>query len=426
MKVAIHTNQFPVLSETFIIDQVISLKKAGIDVVVFTQKLNNSIHQDKMKDIDINNDIIVIGSLKLKPSQIHIFMINILVNIVCYWKALIGILFTKGKFRMKTCLLSELSKSNSYRNINVHISHFGDVGIMTEWMKLVGKIEGDTLVYFHGADMSNTKALESLVPLYKKYLFSSTNKLLPISDYWRNKLVSWGANPERVSVQHMGVNINLIPESTRKRRVFEDCINIIQVGRLIEKKAILDSIKAVIQFHRYFDVKFLIVGDGPLRKEAEFLIEENNASSYIKLIGEASHEAVSSMLSSSDVFLLPSVTATNGDQEGIPVALMEAMLHGLVVVSTYHSGIPELVQDKINGFLVDEHSLDGITEALSTIKNLSGCEIDMIRANAINTIKEKFDSEDLSSTLIKHFLTKKIEVSNSAVSSQRDNIHGFK
>lgn len=68
-----------------------------------------------------------------------------------------------------------------------------------------------------------------------------------------------------------------------------------------------------------------------------------------------------------DIFLAPSVTSQSGDQEGIPVVLMEAMAHGLPVVSTRHSGIPELVIDNQTGFLVGEREVDELAEKLALL-----------------------------------------------------------
>ncbi len=75
-------------------------------------------------------------------------------------------------------------------------------------------------------------------------------------------------------------------------------------------------------------------------------------------------DEVAELLRDSHILLAPSVTAADGDQEGIPVALMEAMSLGMPVVSTYHSGIPELIQDGVSGFLVPEREVDALADRL--------------------------------------------------------------
>ena len=72
-------------------------------------------------------------------------------------------------------------------------------------------------------------------------------------------------------------------------------------------------------------------------------------------------------MADSDILLAPSVTSKDGDQEGIPVVLMEAFANGLPVISTYHSGIPELVQDGISGFLVPERDVDALKEKINQL-----------------------------------------------------------
>ena len=76
------------------------------------------------------------------------------------------------------------------------------------------------------------------------------------------------------------------------------------------------------------------------------------------MLGRQSQATVKQYLDASDVFLLPSVRAVSGDMEGIPVALMESMAEGLITVSTYHSGIPELIENNVSGYLIKEHDIE--------------------------------------------------------------------
>lgn len=69
-------------------------------------------------------------------------------------------------------------------------------------------------------------------------------------------------------------------------------------------------------------------------------------------------------MSGSDILLVPSVTASNGDEEGIPVVIMEAFAHGLPVIGTRHSGIPEIIRDGVNGSVVPERDVPGLSEKI--------------------------------------------------------------
>ncbi|MDV5062321.1 glycosyltransferase, partial [Vibrio diabolicus] len=178
--------------------------------------------------------------------------------------------------------------------------------------------------------------------------------------------------------------------------------NLVQVGRLTEKKAVLDSIKAVVKANEKIAIKFNIIGDGELYKAAKELIDTNEASEYIFLLGKQKPERVKEFLDSSDVFVLPSVRASNGDMEGIPVALMEAMAKGLIVLSTNHSGIPELIEDQESGFLVDEASVEGLSNALVNISNLDQESLIRIRKNARDIVLSKYNDRVLNQNLVKY------------------------
>ncbi len=103
-------------------------------------------------------------------------------------------------------------------------------------------------------------------------------------------------------------------------------------------------------------------------------------------------------LNKSHIFILSSVTASNGDQEGIPNALKEAMAMGLPVISTDHSGIPELIEDGISGFLVPERDIAALVDRIEYLINHPE-QWNKITAAARKTIEEKFDMEQESDKL---------------------------
>ena len=107
---------------------------------------------------------------------------------------------------------------------------------------------------------------------------------------------------------------------------------------------------------RGVDFRYRILGIGPWERRLRTLIEQYELETHVEMPGfKPSHE-VKAMLDEADVFLLPSVTGADGDMEGIPVALMEAMAVGIPVVSTLHSGIPELIKSDHSGWLVPENN----------------------------------------------------------------------
>ncbi|MGK2611977.1 glycosyltransferase [Escherichia coli] len=127
--------------------------------------------------------------------------------------------------------------------------------------------------------------------------------------------------------------------------------------------------------------------------ELNKMIIDLDLKSKVDIIGFQPQSIVKKMLSNSDVFLLPSVTASNGDMEGIPVALMEAMATGLPVISSYHSGIPELIQNDYSGWLCQEGNSQEIANCI--IKLIEDkVEINDIEKNARNHIELNFNQDN--------------------------------
>jgi colanic acid/amylovoran biosynthesis glycosyltransferase len=104
----------------------------------------------------------------------------------------------------------------------------------------------------------------------------------------------------------------------------------------------------------------------------------------------------------SDILLAPSVTAEGGDQEGIPVVLMEALAQGLPVISTYHSGIPELVQDGVSGYLVHERDVNVLSERLEHLIKNQELWAKMGRAGR-NYIENYYNIDKLNEQLVEIF-----------------------
>jgi colanic acid/amylovoran biosynthesis glycosyltransferase len=181
-------------------------------------------------------------------------------------------------------------------------------------------------------------------------------------------LIDAGAPEENVVVHHMGIDPDAIPYSWRSWR--GEVLELISVCRLTEKKGIEFALRAlaiVAESQPRLNWRYTVVGDGPLRASLEALAFGLGIEQWVAFAGGAPHAEVKRLLHQAHAFVLPSVAAGNGDMEGIPVALMEAMAAGLTVVSTHHSGIPELIQDGVTGFLAPERDAGTLASKLAWI-----------------------------------------------------------
>jgi colanic acid/amylovoran biosynthesis glycosyltransferase len=109
------------------------------------------------------------------------------------------------------------------------------------------------------------------------------------------------------------------------------------------------------------------VGDGPLLPEAQALVQTLGLSGIVEFRGGLEHGSALALLAQSDAFILPSITASDGNMEGVPVSIMEAMALQKPVISTWHSGIPELVEHGVSGLLVPEQDVETLSRAIEVL-----------------------------------------------------------
>jgi colanic acid/amylovoran biosynthesis glycosyltransferase len=229
-------------------------------------------------------------------------------------------------------------------------------------LRQAGIVRGRVATVFHGFDVS--AIVQRAGSGTYGQLFGSGDLFLPISVHWRQRLIALGCPAARTAVHRMGIDCSLFDFAIRDRAEGEP-LRLVTVARLVEKKGVEYAIRAVARLvEKGVDVVYSVVGDGPLRGALEKLVTELGLSGRVKILGALSHADVVALLASSHIMVAPSVTASNGDMEGIPVAIMEAMASGLPVVSTQHSGIPELISDGVTGYLVPERDTDALAEKL--------------------------------------------------------------
>ncbi|MFC1831005.1 glycosyltransferase family 4 protein, partial [Thermodesulfobacteriota bacterium] len=147
-----------------------------------------------------------------------------------------------------------------------------------------------------------------------------------------------------------------------KTHIHKKVVNCLAVGRFVPKKSPLSMLKSFhIAASQLQELHLDYVGDGELRKDVENYIHENKLSEFVTLHGSQPNNVVYELMKQADIFLQHSITDPgSGDQEGLPVAILESMANGLPVVSTRHSGIPEAVIEGETGYLVNEGDIDNM------------------------------------------------------------------
>jgi glycosyltransferase involved in cell wall biosynthesis len=134
---------------------------------------------------------------------------------------------------------------------------------------------------------------------------------------------------------------------------------------LIEKKGLPVTLRAFAYFLRqYPNAALTIAGEGPLLDELQKLARELKIDHRVSFAGFVSQEQLREIYYGSHIFLHPSETGRDGNQEGIPNSMLEAMASGLPVFATQHGGIPEAIENGVSGVLVPEHNHEELSRAL--------------------------------------------------------------
>ncbi len=368
MKIAFLVNQFPLLSETFILNQITGLIDRGNKVYIFAGKpLNSSkMHEDIKKynllDCTYYHKSMMPGNKILRAiNGIGLIIRYMLQNPLPIFNSLN--FFKFGRKAVSLELLFLIIPLLEYGPFDIVHAHFGTQGNVAVFFKELYVINCKIVTTFHGFDM--TRYIKDEGDSVYNRLFTKGDLCLPISECWKNKLIELGCCKDKIVVHRMGVDVDKFNFSPRKQKS-DKKIKLLTVARLVEKKGVEYGIRAVSKLmHKHLNVEYGIIGDGPLKKNLESLIEELRMGGSIKLLGWKQQDEIIGSLKGADILLVPSVTSQNGDQEGIPVVIMEALAQGLLVISTLHSGIPELVEDGVSGFLVPERDVHSLADRLA-------------------------------------------------------------
>jgi glycosyltransferase involved in cell wall biosynthesis len=193
----------------------------------------------------------------------------------------------------------------------------------------------------------------------------------------------------RLHVVHCGVDLGALPY----RREGREAGLIVAVGRLDPIKGfdvMLGALATLKKAGRTFRCR--IIGEGPQRAELEAMISRDGLGANVELLGARPQAEVRAALYAAHLFALPSVVAADGNRDGIPVALMEAMAAGTPAVSTFVSGIPELIDPDVSGLLVPPGNVEALAAALARLLD-DGALCDALAAEARRKVEREFDAE---------------------------------
>lgn len=240
-------------------------------------------------------------------------------------------------------------------------AHFGYDGY--KMLPLKKKLGVPMITGFYGLDAS--KYLRS-AEWREKYrvLFQEGELFLALGPRMQEALVQAGCPKEKIRIHNLGIAVEDFPFCVRQLPP-GGVARLIMGASFREKKGIAYALEAAALLRdRRVNFHLVIAGDGELRPQIERQIARLNLSRHVELPGYVEPHAFRKMMEQAHILILPSVTASDGDMEGTPFVLIEALAMGMPVISTYHADIPEIVQDGVNGFLVPERDSAALADRL--------------------------------------------------------------
>lgn len=399
LKIAVVVNEFPSVSITFILNQVIGLLEKGhdVDIVSSRKSLVRGCAHEKLQKYNLLDRTIYQREMPFERFERLVLFVQILSKYI--WNNLNVIyrclnLKKYGFFESLNRLF--LSEPFLRKKYDVVHCQFGPLGKKYIFLKDIMDVKFVTS--FRGYDI--THILKENSTDYYNELFDKGDLVLPVCKYFKDKLIELGCLEQKIEVLYSGLYIEDFIPVNRKPSV-NGALQIVSIGRLVEKKGIKNGILAISKLkEKNVSVSYTIIGEGILESELKNAVKELNLEDIVKFTGALSDNEVYQHLLSADVFMLPCVTAQDGDQEGIPNVLKEAMLMEIPVLSTQHSGIPELIEHPKSGLLVEENDIEALVDQLVYV-NTHSKECRGIGLEGRKVVESKFNIGELTNRLEK-------------------------
>lgn len=223
----------------------------------------------------------------------------------------------------------------------------------------------------------------------KRSVITRAGAVTVMNSDMRDIVISLGAKPDAVSVKPMGARVGRFADAAAARsyRPSDAPVKLLAVGRLVEKKGFGLLIEALRQLDPS-TWTLTIVGDGPLRQG----LEQAASELPITFAGQLGQEALAQADAEADLAIFPSVRAASGDQDGLPVALLEAMASGCAVVVSDLPGLSEAVEHEVSGLVVPNGEVDALSQAIARLVEDASARERLGRAAAVRAREYDVDA----------------------------------
>ena len=383
--------RYPRLSETFVVTEMLELRRLGIDVTIFAQKdAREALLHEKTRQLDV--PIYYLPRISKRESvfshkkngESAVIPVAMPVNV------------EGGRAMFDAASLAPLAEQLGIDHLHAHFATWAsDVACYTHALTDIPfSFTAHAKDIFH--DGVNKKRLA--------WKLSRAQTVVTVSDFnkrYLEGLLAEAGLSGRIKRLYNGIDLDLFVPQLRT----PEPNLIVGIGRLVEKKGFEYLIHACVLLKQQ-GVRFncTIVGDGDERDALEVLIADYEMGDDIKLAGAMTQADVIALLRRAALFTLPCVVGADGNRDGLPTVLLEAMALGVPVVSTRVTGVPEIIDHGQTGLLVEERDAVGLAAALSELLQSSDLRQRLGNGGREKVVRQ-FNAADNVKQLAAHFST---------------------
>ena len=340
MKVLMFNHAFFYISETFIYKQVTSMPH-DIDIELLGFEI-------------VNEEFFPVANKKYGIKRTVNFIDRTLMVIQ---KRILGMRYS---FSVLTSIaVRKIMRQSDFDLVH---AHFGFNALLIYPVAKLLKVP--LVITFHGMDASPQLTTKRDYKKGLRKMLDYASAIIIVSPHMRDTL-NLGGHLHKTHVIPCGVNPDEFVRDEHQDQ--NDTITILHSGRLVSKKGVPDLIRVfAILSHRFPNIRLNVIGEGPELALCKLGAEDSREGS-IHFLGARPHDEVRRYMSEADIFVLNSREGDNGDMEGVPVSLLEAMSMRLAVVSTLHAGIPYAITNEVDGILVNESDNIALSAALTRL-----------------------------------------------------------
>lgn len=401
-KIACIVKGYPRLSETFIAQEIYALEQAGIDIIIYSLR-----HPTDHTTHPIHENI---------SAPVHYLPEYLYRHPLRFFNALFKSLFNPAFYRLVPAFMRDLGRdftANRGRRFGQALVLANEIDAEREW------------IYVHFLHTPASVALYTSKLMKLPWSCSAHAKDIWTSAKWdlKEKLADlrWlvtctqanadflkglTARPEKITLLYHGLDLSRFPEPVEARagngRDPAQPITLFSVGRAVNKKGYDILLNALSRLDDSLFWRFIHIGDGPVLEKLKFQARSLTIDQRVCWMGAQSFEKVIENYQAADLFILASRIDKNGDRDGMPNVLMEAMLLGLPCIATSISGIPELISDRVNGILVTPENPEELVCAIEALIESPALR-QQLGDSGRQTVVRKFSFENNIQMLIEKF-----------------------